>query len=30
MLKEAKVDAGPDDQFEFNWLQGILERNVRD
>ena len=30
MLKEAKVDAGPDDQFEFNWLHGLLEGNVRD
>ncbi len=29
MLREAKVDAGPDDQFEFNWLQGLLERYVR-
>jgi tetratricopeptide (TPR) repeat protein len=30
ILKEAKVDAGPDDQFEFNWLSGRLEGNVRD
>lgn len=27
--EEAKIDAGPDDQFEFNWLQGLLERNSR-
>ncbi len=30
ILKDAKVDAGPDDQFEFNWLRGLLEGNVRD
>ena len=30
MFKEAKIDPGPDDQFEINWLQRQLERNVRD
>jgi len=27
ILKEAKMDAGPDDQFEINWLAGQLEKN---
>ncbi len=27
ILKEAKIDAAPDDQFEINWLQGHLERD---
>ena len=27
ILKEAKMDAGPDDQFEINWLSAHLERN---
>ncbi len=27
ILKEAKIDAAPDDQFEINWLQEHLERN---
>ncbi len=27
ILKEAKIDAAPDDQFEINLLQGHLERN---
>jgi len=30
ILEEAKIDAAPDDQFEFNWLHELLERNVRD
>ncbi len=30
ILKEANIDAGPEDQFEFNWLHGLLERNGRD
>ncbi len=30
ILKEAKIDVAPDDQFEIDWLQGHLERNVRD
>lgn len=29
LLKEAKIDPGPDDQFEINWLQEQLERNPR-
>jgi len=27
ILKEAKLDAAPDDQFEINWLSGHLGRN---
>jgi tetratricopeptide (TPR) repeat protein len=27
ILKEAKMDAGPDDQFEINWLSAHLESN---
>lgn len=27
ILKEAKMNAGPDDQFEIDWLVGQLERN---
>ena len=27
ILKEAKMDAGPDDQFEINWLSAYLESN---
>jgi tetratricopeptide (TPR) repeat protein len=27
ILKEAKMDAGPDDRFEINWLREQLERN---
>jgi len=30
ILKEAKIDAAPDDQFEINWLHEQLEKNVRD
>src|SRR5712692_2586286 len=30
ILREAKIDAGPDDQFEIDWLQGLLEKNARD
>ena len=30
MFKEAKIDPGPDDQFEIDWLQEQLERNVGD
>ena len=30
ILKEAKIDAAPDDQFEINWLRGKLEKVVRD
>ncbi len=30
ILKEAKLEPGPDDQFEFSWLHGLLERNGRD
>jgi tetratricopeptide (TPR) repeat protein len=29
MFKEAKIDPGPDDQFEIDWLRGHLEGNVR-
>jgi tetratricopeptide (TPR) repeat protein len=27
ILKDAKMDAAPDDQFEINWLHGHLERS---
>ena len=27
ILKEAKMDAGPDDRFEINFLHGCLEEN---
>jgi tetratricopeptide (TPR) repeat protein len=30
ILKEAKIDVAPDDQFEINWLHRHLEGNVRD
>jgi tetratricopeptide (TPR) repeat protein len=30
ILKEAKMDASPDDQFEINWLYAQLERHVGD
>ncbi len=30
ILKEAKIDAAPDDQFEINWLHQQLTKNVRD
>jgi|SRR6267143_609853 len=30
ILKEANLDAAPDDQFEINWLRAKLERDVRD
>jgi hypothetical protein len=30
ILKDAKMDASPDDQFEINWLRGKLEESVRD
>jgi tetratricopeptide (TPR) repeat protein len=30
MFKEAKMDPGPDDQFEIDWLRGKLEKSVRD
>lgn len=29
MFKDAKIDPGPDDQFEINWLREHLEGNVR-
>jgi tetratricopeptide (TPR) repeat protein len=30
ILKDAKMDASPDDQFEINWLRGKLEESIRD
>jgi tetratricopeptide (TPR) repeat protein len=30
ILKEAKIEAAPDDQFEIDWLRGKLEKSVRD
>jgi tetratricopeptide (TPR) repeat protein len=30
ILREAKIDAAPDDQFEIEWLRAQLEKNVRD
>jgi tetratricopeptide (TPR) repeat protein len=30
MFREAKMDPGPDDQFEIDWLRGKLGKSVRD
>ncbi|HZY94522.1 MAG TPA: hypothetical protein VFE98_06635 [Candidatus Bathyarchaeia archaeon] len=30
ILREAKIEAAPDDQFEIDWLHGQLEKNARD
>jgi len=30
ILKDAKMGAGPDDQFEIDWLRGKLEKSDRD
>jgi hypothetical protein len=30
ILKEAKIDAAPDDQFEIEWVHEQLTKNVRE